>query len=74
MADYSEKLLLMTQFVEENFSSAPELVAVLGLTVEDIINLLPDVLVANYNLAYENETDEEEDWSLYDGVGEEWEE
>jgi len=77
MASYNEKLIRMTEFVEENFDDVGELVQVLGLTVEDVINLLPDVLVANYGKFYNgNKTIEEmeEDEPLYPFIGDSWEE
>ena len=76
--NYQEKLLRVTSIIEENFDDASELISILGLSVEDIINMLPDALVANYNkfITYDDteentsEEDEEED----DGIGDSWEE
>lgn len=78
MATYNDKLLAVRRFVEENFDDAGELTVALGLTVEDMVKLLPDVLVANYNKfieAYDySEEEQEDDESEDDGIGDEWEE
>lgn len=78
MATYNDKLLAVRRFVEENFDDAGELTTALGLTVEDMVKLLPDVLVANYNKfmeAYDySEEEQEDDESEDDGIGDEWEE
>jgi hypothetical protein len=78
MATYNDKLLAVRRFVEENFDDAGELTVALGLTVEDMVKLLPDVLVANYNNfmeAYDySEEEQEDDESEDDGIGDEWEE
>jgi hypothetical protein len=75
--NYNDKLWKVKQFIEENFDDPTELTIALGLSVEDFINLLPDVLVANYNKFYQtNETDDtdyEEEQTDY-GTGEDWEE
>lgn len=74
--NYNEKLWKVKQFVEENFDDPTELVVALGMTVEDFINLVPDLLVANYHKFFEtnddDETDETEPFDL--GFGEDWEE
>jgi len=74
---YADKLLAVTRFVEENFDDPAELVLVLGLSVEDFIRLLPDVLVANYNHFFTEHDNTEEDTIEEDkadsGVGEDWE-
>ena len=75
--NYHDKLLKTTQFVEENFDDPAELIIALGLSVEDIINYLPDVLVANYKKFFEaNETidEDDQDHEADIGVGEDWEE
>lgn len=75
--NYHDKLLKTTQFVEENFDDPAELIIALGLSVEDIINYLPDVLVANYKKffeANENTDEDEQDHEADIGVGEDWEE
>ena len=75
--NYHDKLLKTTQFVEENFDDPAELIIALGLSVEDIINYLPDVLVANYKKffeANENTYEDEQDHEADIGVGEDWEE
>jgi len=78
MATYNDKLLAVRRFVEENFDDAGELTVALGLTVEDMVKLLPDILVANYNKfmeAYDySEEEQEDDESEDDGIGDEWEE
>lgn len=66
---YNDKLRAVTTFIEENFDNPTELVIALELSVEDIINLLPDVLVANYNKFF-NDEDEED---TCDELGEPWE-
>jgi hypothetical protein len=74
--NYNEKLWKVKQFVEENFDDPTELVVALGMSVEDFINLVPDLLVANYHKFFETnddyETDETEPFDL--GFGEDWEE
>lgn len=76
--NYNDKLWKVKQFIEENFDDPVELTIALGLSIEDFINLLPDVLVANYKKFYESYDDTEEDPTEdepYDyGVGEDWEE
>lgn len=74
---YADKLLEVTRFVEDNFDDPVELVIALGLSVEDIIRQLPDVLVANYTNFYpthdytEEDTIEEDETD--DRTGEDWE-
>lgn len=74
---YNDKLVAVTRFVEDNFDDPVELTIALGLSVEDFIKLLPDVLVANYSKFYpthdytEEDTVEEDQEDL--GVGEDWE-
>jgi hypothetical protein len=75
--NYHDKLLKTTQFVEENFDDPAELIIALGLSVEDIINYLPDVLVANYKKFFEadeNIDEDDQDHETNIGVGEDWEE
>ena len=76
--NYNDKLWKVKQFIEENFDDPIELTIALGLSVEDYINLLPDVLVANYNKFFEAHDDTEEDPSETEsfdfGTGEGWEE
>lgn len=77
MATYNEKLIRVTEFVEENFDDVGELVAVLGLTVEDVITLLPDVLVVNYGKFFNGTAtieEDEETESFDDGIRDPWEE
>jgi hypothetical protein len=75
--NYADKLLEVTRFVEDNFDDPVELVIALGLSVEDIIRQLPDVLVANYTNFYpthdytEEDTIEEDETD--DRTGEDWE-
>jgi hypothetical protein len=75
--NYADKLLEVTRFVEDNFDDPVELVIALGISVEDIIRLLPDVLVANYTNFYpthdytEEDTIEEDETD--DRAGEDWE-
>lgn len=74
--NYHDKLWAVRQFIEENFDDVSELAIALGLSVEDVMNLLPDVLVANYNKFFHDITEEETEEIIedYDGVGEDWEE
>jgi hypothetical protein len=74
--NYHDKLFKATQFVEENFDDPAELIIALGLSVEDIINYLPDVLVANYKKFFEadeNIDEDDQDHEADIGVGEDWE-
>jgi len=41
--NYTDKLRQVKEFIEDNFDDPVELVIALGLSVEDIINLLPDL-------------------------------
>ena len=74
----NDKLFAVKQFIEENFEDPIELTIALGLSVEDFINLLPDVLVANYNKFYITDDNTEEDTIEEDEIhyrlGDEWEE
>jgi len=76
--NYNDKLFAVKQFVEENFDDPVELTIALGLSIEDFINLLPDVLVANYNKFYTTDDDTEENTVEEDEIhyrlGDEWEE
>lgn len=76
--NYNDKLFAVKQFVEENFDDPVELTIALGLSIEDFINLLPDVLVANYNKFYITDDNTEEDTVEEDEIhyrlGDEWEE
>lgn len=73
---YHEKLIAVTEFVQENFCDAADLIDVLGLSVEDVMKLLPDVLVANYDKFFEEDdyTKEEtnEGYEEYIRLGETW--
>jgi ABC-type Fe3+-hydroxamate transport system substrate-binding protein len=75
--NYNDKLRLVKEFVEENFDDPVELVIALRLSVEDIITLLPDVLVANYHHFFEEDDNLEEYQTktqpLDFGSGEGWE-
>jgi len=76
--NYNDKLLRVKQFVEDNFDDPIDLTIALGLSVEDFINLLPDVLVANYDNFINNNDDTEEDTFETKqedaGSGESWQE
>lgn len=74
--NYNDKLWKVKQFVEENFDDPTELVIALGLSVEDFIRLLPDVLVANYPKFFEANDEDytHENEPLDIGFGEDWEE
>jgi hypothetical protein len=76
--NYNDKLWKVKQFVEENFDDPVELTIALGLSVDEIVMLLPDVLVANYSKFYPTHDDTEEDFEetepFDNGVGEDWEE
>jgi hypothetical protein len=74
---YNDKLLAVTRFVEDNFDDPTELTIALGLSVEDFIKLLPDVLVSNYSKFYPTHDYTEEDAIEEDqadlGIREDWE-
>lgn len=74
---YNDKLVAVTRFIEDNFDDPVELTIALGLSVEDFIKLLPDVLVANYSKFYPTHDYTEEDAVEEDqedfGTGEDWE-
>jgi len=76
--NYNDKLWLVKQFIEENFDDPVELTIALGLSVDNIVQLLPDVLVDNYHKFFQtNDTideDTEEDEPPDFGTGEDWEE
>jgi hypothetical protein len=76
--NYNDKLFAVKQFIEENFEDPIELTIALGMSVEDFINLLPDLLVANYHKFYTTDDDTEEDTVEEDEIhyrlGDEWEE
>ena len=76
--NYNDKLWQVKQFVEENFDDPVELTIALGLSIDDIVLLLPDVLVANYHKFFQTNDDTEdeleEDQSPNVGTGEDWEE
>lgn len=75
--NYQEKLISAVQFIEENIDDPSELVAILELTVEDLVKLLPDILVKNYRkfIVYDNtEEDPFEEDEEDNGVGEDGEE
>jgi hypothetical protein len=76
--NYNDKLWLVKQFIEENFDDPVELTIALGLSVDNIVQLLPDVLVDNYHKFFQtNDTideDTEEDEPIDAGTGEDWEE
>lgn len=73
---YHEKLITVTEFVQDNFYDVSDLVTVLGLSVEDVIKYLPDVLVANYSKFFtENDytkEEETEDYKEYSRLGDAW--
>lgn len=75
--NYNDKLWQVKQFIEENFDDPTELTIALGLSIEDFINLLPDVLVANYSKFYatteEEDAEPPEDGEINTGTGEDWE-
>jgi hypothetical protein len=76
--NYNDKLWNVKQFIEENFDDPVELTIALGLSVDDIVLLLPDVLVANYHKFFQTNEDsdddiEEEDVLNYDDETD-WEE
>ncbi len=76
--NYTDKLRQVKEFIEDNFDDPVELVIALGLSVEDIITMLPDVLVANYTNFFEDD-DNFEEHTFEDephdfGSGKTWEE
>jgi hypothetical protein len=76
--NYNDKLWNVKQFIEENFDDPVELTIALGLSVDDIVLLLPDVLVSNYHKFFQTNDDTDEDYKEDEppdyGTGEDWEE
>ena len=76
--NYNDKLWQVKQFIEENFDDPVELTIALGLSVDDIVLLIPDVLVANYHKFFQTNDDTDEDFEEDEppdfGTGEDWEE
>jgi hypothetical protein len=76
--NYNDKLWQVKQFIEENFDDPVELTIALGLSVDDLVQLLPDVLVANYHKFFQTNDDTDEDPEETEppdyGIGEDWEE
>lgn len=76
--NYNDKLWQVKQFIEENFDDPVELTIALGLSVDDIVLLIPDVLVANYHKFFQTNDDTDEDLEEDEppdyGTGEDWEE
>jgi len=76
--NYNSKLLKVKQFIEDNFDDPVELTIALGLSVEDFIALIPDVLVANYDKFFDDDDNTEEHpyqaQPNYSGSGEDWQE
>jgi hypothetical protein len=73
--NYNDKLWQVKQFVEENFDDPVELIIALGLSVDELVRLLPDVLVANHNKFFQTNDDtedSEEDEPPNLGTGEDW--
>jgi len=62
--NYHDKLWMVKQFIEDNFDDPVELTIALGLSVDDFILLLPDVLVANYHKFFQDGEDSIEDDNL----------
>ena len=62
MMNYNDKFWNVKQFIEENFDDPVELTIALGLSVDDIVLLLPDVLVANYHKFFQTNEDTDEDF------------
>lgn len=58
---YRDRLLTMIEFVEENIDSVDELVVLLDITVEDVIRLFPDRLVAKYKSVFPPDVDDNEE-------------
>lgn len=77
MANYSTRLRKVKQFIEENFDDPVELTIALGLSVDDLVTLLPDILVANYHKFFDEDDDTEEYPYQAEprdfGSGEDWE-
>jgi|TARA_R110000822_G_scaffold80835_2_gene192424 hypothetical protein len=67
--NYNDKLWAVKQFVEENFDDPVELTIALGMSVEDFINMLPDVLVANYSKFINDDDNEEDSAQVYEADG-----
>ena len=74
---YHDKLIAVTEFVQDNFYDASDLVTALGLSVEDIIKYLPDVLVSNHSKFFtDNDYSKEETaekYKEYSRIGDSWE-
>lgn len=76
--NYLNKLHLMRDFARENFTSAPDLVEWLELSIEDVLAIFPDALVNHYERVYpldleelNNQSDEQElqAWNSYEVDG-----
>jgi hypothetical protein len=66
--NYHEKLVAMRLFVEDNVVDVADLVALMELTIEDVMSSMPDKLVEQYEKVYGYGEEDSQD----DGVGEEW--
>ena len=59
--NYQEKLKAMTGFVHDNIDNVEELCNTLDISIDDIIKLFPDKLVANYSTHFPTNEDTLED-------------
>jgi hypothetical protein len=66
--NYHEKLVAMRLFVEDNIIDVQDLVAMMELTMEDVMSSMPDKLVEQYEKVYGLSEENSQDY----GVGEEW--
>jgi hypothetical protein len=67
--NYSEKYYLMREWVEDNILDVGDLIALLDISIEDVIKVFPDKLVDNYGKIFP-----EEDEQTCEGIGETWQE
>jgi hypothetical protein len=67
--NYSERYYLMREWVEDNILDVGDLIALLDISIEDVIKMFPDKLVDNYGQIFS-----EEDEQTSEGIGETWEE
>lgn len=60
--NYSEKLKVMTDFVNDNFDNVEDLCVAFDITLENVVHLFPDKLVANYSKYFPSEEEEEDEY------------
>ena len=57
--NYSEKLKVMTDFVNDNFDCVEDLCVAFDITLENVVNLFPDKLVSNYSKYFPSDVEDE---------------